>query len=63
MSDDLCVLSAAELRPRISGKEISPLEVTRAVLARAERLQGELNCFITLCADEALAQARKSVGG
>jgi aspartyl-tRNA(Asn)/glutamyl-tRNA(Gln) amidotransferase subunit A len=58
MSDDLCFLSAAELRRRLSGKEISPLEVTSAVLARAERLQGELNCFITLCADEALAQAR-----
>jgi aspartyl-tRNA(Asn)/glutamyl-tRNA(Gln) amidotransferase subunit A len=58
MSDDLCLLSAAELRRRFSGKEISPLEVTSAVLARAERLQGELNCFITLCADEALAQAR-----
>ena len=28
------------------------------VLARAERLQGEQNCFITLCADEAPAQAR-----
>ena len=57
MNDELCLLSAAELRRRIADKEISPLEVTRAVLARAERLQGELNCFITLCADEALAQA------
>ncbi len=58
MSDDPCFLSAADLRRRISCKEISPLEVTRAVLARAERLQPELNCFITLCADKALAQAK-----
>ena len=58
MSDDPCFLSATELRRRISRKEISPVEVTRAVLARAERLQPELNCFITLCADEALAQAK-----
>jgi aspartyl-tRNA(Asn)/glutamyl-tRNA(Gln) amidotransferase subunit A len=58
MSDDPCFLSATDLRRRISRKEISPVEVTRAVLARAERLQPELNCFITLCADEALAQAR-----
>ena len=59
MSDhDPCFLSATELRRRIGRKEISPLEVTRAVLARAERLQPELNCFITLCADAALAEAK-----
>jgi aspartyl-tRNA(Asn)/glutamyl-tRNA(Gln) amidotransferase subunit A len=58
MSDDLCLLSAAELRRRIGGKEISPLEVASAVLARAERLQPDLNCFITLCPDQALIQAK-----
>ena len=58
MSDELCFLSAADLRRRISRKEISPSEVTRAVIARAKRLQPELNCFITLCADKALAQAK-----
>jgi aspartyl-tRNA(Asn)/glutamyl-tRNA(Gln) amidotransferase subunit A len=60
MSDNPCFLSAADLRRRISCKQISPLEVTRAVLARAERLQPELNCFITLCADKALAQAKEA---
>src|SRR6202048_3373439 len=58
MSDDLCFLSAVDLRQRIGRKEISPLEVARAVLAQAERLQPELNCFITLCADKALAEAK-----
>ena len=58
--DDPCFLSATDLRRRIGRKEISPLDVTRAVLARAERLQPELNCFITLCADEALAQAKSA---
>lgn len=57
MSDDLCFLPAIELRARIGRKELSPVELTRAVLARAERLQPELNCFITLCGDEAMAQA------
>ncbi|MFB9269568.1 amidase [Bradyrhizobium erythrophlei] len=57
MNEDLCFLSAVELRARMVRKEISPVEVTAAVLARAERLQPELNCFITLCADEAMAQA------
>jgi aspartyl-tRNA(Asn)/glutamyl-tRNA(Gln) amidotransferase subunit A len=58
MSEDLCFLSAAELRDRIISKEISPVEVTRAVLARAEALQPELNCFITLCGEEAMSEAR-----
>ena len=58
MSEDLCFLSAAELRERIASKGVSPVEVTRAVLARAEALQGELNCFITLCGEEAMADAR-----
>lgn len=57
MSDDPCLLSAVELRRRIGAKEISPLEITRAVLARAQRLQPELNCFIEICADRALAEA------
>ena len=58
MSEDLCFLSAVELRARVGRKEVSPVEVTRATLARAEQLQGKLNCFITLCGDEAMAAAR-----
>jgi aspartyl-tRNA(Asn)/glutamyl-tRNA(Gln) amidotransferase subunit A len=54
MSDELCFLSAAELRARIVRKDVSPVEIARAVLARAERMQPELNCFITLCGDEAM---------
>ena len=50
-------MSAAELRARIGRRDISPVEVTRAVLARAERLQPELNCFITLCGERALEEA------
>jgi aspartyl-tRNA(Asn)/glutamyl-tRNA(Gln) amidotransferase subunit A len=67
MSDDLCFLSAVELSARIRRKQVSPVEVTRAVLARAERLQPKLNCFITLSADEAMRDAkdaeRKIVAG
>ncbi|MFJ4288455.1 amidase [Cupriavidus sp. NPDC089707] len=58
MSEALCFLSAAELQARIRRKDISPVELMDAVLARAARLQPELNCFITLCADEAMAAAR-----
>jgi aspartyl-tRNA(Asn)/glutamyl-tRNA(Gln) amidotransferase subunit A len=58
MSTDLCFLSAVELREQIHRKKISPVEVTRAVLARAEALQPELNCFITLCGEQAIDEAR-----
>ncbi|WFU19366.1 amidase [Bradyrhizobium sp. CB3481] len=60
MTDELCFLPASELRTRIARKQVSPVEIINAVLARAERLQGELNCFITLCGDEAMAEARKA---
>ncbi|MEH2493060.1 Asp-tRNA(Asn)/Glu-tRNA(Gln) amidotransferase A subunit family amidase [Bradyrhizobium sp. AZCC 2230] len=60
MSNDLCFLSATELRDRINSKKVSPVEVVSAVLARAEALQPELNCFITLCGDEAMAAAREA---
>ncbi|SFV09722.1 amidase [Bradyrhizobium arachidis] len=58
MNDDPCLLSATELRGLIAARKLSPVEVVGAVLARAEALQSELNCFITLCGDEAMAQAR-----
>lgn len=60
MSEDLCFLSAGELGARIRRKDVSPVEITRAVLARAERLQPELNCFITLCGEQAMADAKNA---
>ena len=60
MSDDLCLLPATELLARIGRRELSPVELTAAVLARAEALQPELNCFITLCGEEAMAEAREA---
>src|SRR4051794_380277 len=60
MSDELCFLPATELRARVMRKDVSPVEIMRAVLARAERLQPTLNCFITLCGDEAMAEAGKA---
>ncbi len=39
---------------------MSPVELTRACLARIERLNPALNCFITITGDTALAQAREA---
>ena len=53
-------LSAAELRTRIAAKELSPVDLAEAVLARAEALQPVLNCFITLVPEQARTAARKA---
>jgi aspartyl-tRNA(Asn)/glutamyl-tRNA(Gln) amidotransferase subunit A len=55
---DLTRLPASDLRTRIAAKEISPVELTDAVLARAEKLQPVLNCFVTLVPEQARAAAR-----
>jgi aspartyl-tRNA(Asn)/glutamyl-tRNA(Gln) amidotransferase subunit A len=55
---ELHTLTATELLPLIRSKAVSPVEVVQACLDRAERLQPLLNCFITLCGDRALDQAR-----
>ena len=60
MTDDLCRLPASLLREQIAAKKVSPVELTEAVLARAERLQPVLNCFITLVGDQAMAAARRA---
>ncbi|NYT61502.1 amidase [Alcaligenaceae bacterium] len=55
---DLHTLSATDLITLIQAKKLSPVELVQASLDRAERLQPVLNCFITLCGEQALAQAR-----
>ena len=55
---DLTRLPASELREQIAAKKISPVELTDAVLTRAERLQPVLNCFVTLVPDQARAAAK-----
>jgi aspartyl-tRNA(Asn)/glutamyl-tRNA(Gln) amidotransferase subunit A len=57
MSSDLAFTSAADLARMIQAKEVSAVEVMRATLARAEAVQAACNCFITICAEEALRDA------
>ena len=58
-NDELLDLTIAELAPRIASREVSPVEVTEAALARADRLQPSLNSFITLLHERALERARE----
>jgi aspartyl-tRNA(Asn)/glutamyl-tRNA(Gln) amidotransferase subunit A len=54
---DLAFTSAADLAAKIKAKQVSSVEVVRATLARAEKVQAACNCFITLCPERALADA------
>jgi aspartyl-tRNA(Asn)/glutamyl-tRNA(Gln) amidotransferase subunit A len=54
---DLPYTSAAELAAMIRAKRVSATEIMRATLARAEKANAALNCFITICAEEALRDA------
>lgn len=57
MSDDLCLLSAAELATMIRRRELSCVEVTQAHVQRIELGNAELNAFVVDLREEALAQA------
>ena len=57
---ELCFLSAGQLSRLIESKEVSPVEVVEAHLARARALEPTLNSFITLLPDQAMADARQA---
>lgn len=56
-SDDLCYLSAYELRNLYLNRELSPVEVTKALLRRIERLNPVYNPYVTVTHEHALEQA------
>jgi amidase len=51
-------LPALEQARLIREGAVSPLEIVEECLERIERIDPELNSFVTVCADEALAEAR-----
>jgi aspartyl-tRNA(Asn)/glutamyl-tRNA(Gln) amidotransferase subunit A len=56
-SDELKALTLAEAASRISTGDLSPVELTQAVLERIETLNPKTNAFITVTADHAMRQA------
>ena len=56
-ADDLCFVSIAEISSLISSREVSPVDLIDAHLARIERTNGRLNSFVPLLGDEAVAAA------
>jgi len=49
---------ATELLDLVRARRLGPVELTQAILERAERLQPSLHAFLTLDAEQALATAR-----
>jgi aspartyl-tRNA(Asn)/glutamyl-tRNA(Gln) amidotransferase subunit A len=60
MKQDICALSATELLAAYRARTLSPVEATRAVLARIAQLNPLLNCFNLVDAESALEAARSS---
>ena len=53
-------LTIAKVAPLIRKRQLSPVELTKALLTRIEHLQPTLNAFITVTSDLALRQAHQA---
>ena len=58
-STDIPFLSASELAAAIRAREASPVEAVNAYLDRIDAVGDRLNAYITVCADEARADAKR----
>src|SRR5690625_4959013 len=52
--------SVEQLAPLIENKTISPVELTEAVLARAEASQDQINAYLDFYHDDAMSAAKKA---
>jgi hypothetical protein len=59
---DLCDLGIAELGRRYRARELSPVDVTTAHLARIERLDKTLNSYVTVTAEQATRRRARGRG-
>ena len=55
---DLCYTPATELATMIRSRQLSPVEIMEAVLARIETLNPRLNAYLTVDAERAREQAK-----
>ena len=57
---DICELGLSELSARLHARDVSPVEVTTAILARIDALEPRLHAFVRVTAERALADARRA---
>ena len=61
MSDnEICYMSATELSKNYRDKTLSPVEVIKALISRAESINSKLNAFTYTFYEEALDNAKKA---
>lgn len=61
MSDlELCYLSATEALKRFKSRKLSPVELVRALIERAERVEPKINAFTYTFYERAIDQAKKA---
>ena len=58
MREELLNLSAVQLRRRIGTKEISPVELLEACIARIERIDPAVNAVTAVCYERARQEAK-----
>jgi Asp-tRNA(Asn)/Glu-tRNA(Gln) amidotransferase A subunit family amidase len=58
MPSDICYLDATELATLIRARQLSPLDVVRAHLARISAVNPRVNAIVTVMADQAIEAAR-----
>ncbi len=56
---DIAKMTAVELGRKIKAKEISVREAVEAVFDRIKSAEGEYNCYVTLCEEQALKKAEE----
>ena len=59
-NNEMTFATARQLRRWIADKQVSPVEIVSHFLERIEALNPQLNAFLTVCADEALAEAKRA---
>lgn len=57
---DYTSLSLTDVSELVRTRAVSPVELTRACLKKIEALQPKLNAFITVTADQAMAEAQQA---
>src|SRR5215467_1497581 len=60
MTEELGFLTIAEAARRIERKELSPVELTTALIRRAEALDPQINAYLMLTAERALDHAHRA---
>lgn len=60
MSNELAQKSIGELAPLLQSKQLSPVELTEQVLSNVDLYDGEINAFIMVQKEQAMAAARQA---